>query len=49
MTAGELIGAGDVEEVTKPRKASKKGSWKRNARSNVKRESSDLCKHNKTE
>jgi hypothetical protein len=41
MTAVELIGVREAEETTKQRKASKKGSGKRNARSKMKKESSD--------
>jgi hypothetical protein len=41
MTGAELIGVREAEEVTKQRKAPKKGIRKRNARAKVKKESSD--------
>ena len=41
MTGAELIGIREAEEVTKQRKAPKKGTGKRKGRSKAKKESSD--------
>jgi hypothetical protein len=41
MTGAELVGVREAQEVTKQRKAPKKGTRKRNTRSKVKKESSD--------
>ena len=41
MTGVELIGVREAEEVTKQRKAPKKGGTKRKGRSKAKKESSD--------
>ena len=41
MTAAELIGIREAQEVTKQRKAPKKGTGKRKAKSKAKEESSD--------